>query len=89
MVLTIYRRDGAQIIFKKITYFFLYLNYDNINDDEIWQSDIFKNRVLLCRIELNESYWLIYKTAQKCCQELNINNRKRILSQMQAKENMV
>jgi hypothetical protein len=88
MVLTIYRRNDAWIIFKKIIYIFRYLNYDNINDNETCQSDIFKNRALLLRIELNESYWLIYKTAKKCCQELDIN-KKRILNQMQAKDNMI
>jgi hypothetical protein len=27
--------------------------------------------------ELNESYWLIYETAQKYCYELDINNNKK------------
>jgi len=57
MVLNIYRRNSARIIFKKVIYFFRYLNNrGNVNDDETLQSDIFKNRALLRRIELNESY---------------------------------
>jgi len=46
-----------------------------------------KNRALLRRIEVNESYCLIFKTAKKCCEELDIN-KKRILNKMRAEENM-
>jgi hypothetical protein len=55
----------------------IFNNRDNINDDKTCQSDIFKNRALLYRIELNESYWLIYETAQKYCYELDIDNNKK------------
>jgi hypothetical protein len=88
MALTIYRRNDARIILKKTIYFFHYLNNkDNINDIETWQSDIFKNRALLSRIGLNESYRAIFKTAEKCCEKADIN-KKRILSQVKAVENM-